>query len=312
LNRISVHSRHLELSSTADCPEITSPPQDLMWSLVVITALLRPSPVLKPSLLHAPSHQQRKSLLFLAMAMDREIASGDDSNTSPASAEVFAGMKSPVLLDTPEGQEMLARLQRDDKTTPPGPPTALASEVFAGMQMPILLESPEGKAALARMERESDDDTEESAESKEPPEESPSREKVRQLLDSLGEEQVRAILASEGMPLDMIESVVKGAQGLPPAGTPSPPKSSTLAPSSSPMRAPKQVDFRAPPPPTSATKVIRADEKLYPMPEGVAPEAKQIFLPFVPFGIAPGALAISSLLTVLVLGVFGYLLSLTS
>ena len=80
-------------------------------------------------------------------------------------ADIFAGMSSPIPLDSPEGAEALARLQQAEQAgeappgpapvgAPPGPPTAMAADLFAGMSSPIPLDSPEGAAALERLKQE--------------------------------------------------------------------------------------------------------------------------------------------------------------
>lgn len=157
------------------------------------------------------------------------VAAAPPGPPTANSDELFAGMKSPVPLESPEGQAALARLQSEG-AAPPGPPTANADDVFAGMKSPIPLDSPEGQEALARM----------------------------------------------GV----------DAASVPPASAPASP---------------------GPPPPAA----LIPDEKLYPMPV-VPGETSQIFLPFLPFGIARSAFAISAGATAVILGLLLYLLSLTS
>lgn len=119
--------------------------------------------------------------------------------------------------------------------------------------------------------------------------------KVRELLDAgLGEEQVRQLLGAEGVAPNVVESLFEEAQKLPAKATP--------------PAAPPPVVASSPPPPTA---VIQADEKLYPMPE-VEATTNQIFLPFVPFGIARGAFLISSVVASAIVILLVYLLILTS
>ena len=119
--------------------------------------------------------------------------------------------------------------------------------------------------------------------------------KVRELLDAgLGEEQVRQLLGAEGVAPNVVESLFEEAQKLPAKATP--------------PAAPPPVVASSPPPPTA---VIQADEKLYPMP-GVEATTNQIFLPFVPFGIARGAFLISSVVASAIVILLVYLLILTS
>jgi len=170
--------------------------------------------------------------------------------------------------------------------------------VFGGMQSPIALDSPEGQEALARMQQaELVDDEPATGDASDA---SPSAEngltgaKVRELLDAgLGEEQIQQLLAAEGVTPDMIVALFEEAERLSPASPPPP-----LQP------APPPVS----PPPVA---VIDPRDELYPMPAPVS-AGKQIFLPFLPFGIAPGAFLISSAVVVAILGLLAYLLALTS
>ena len=138
--------------------------------------------------------------------------------TAPA-ADIFAGMRSPIPVDSPEGRDALARLGQEG-TPPAGPPTALAADVFAGMQSPISVDSPEGQERLARLQAEAQDGPQTSSPPSDPPPEATglTAEKVRELLDSgLGDAQVRALLKAEGVPPDTINSVLESAQALPAA-----------------------------------------------------------------------------------------------
>ena len=290
--------------------------------LVATTGFLAPS---LRSLAHPPltthaRHTSRVSTLVAKLPWQKkesEDDGGEDAGDTALpgappgpptalAADIFAGMKAPISVDTPEGQEALARLQETAGEggggAPPGPPTALAADVFAGMKAPISVDTPEGQEALARLQGEepaggsSDEQT---------PSSGLTGEKVRELLDGgLGEAQVRAILAAEGVSPEEIETVFKAALALPAAAPPP-------APPPPPPPPPPPV----PPPPapvaSPAASIIDADEKLYPMPE-VPKGDKQIFLPFVPFGVAPLALGLTSVAVAFVLGLLIYLLSLTS
>lgn len=223
--------------------------------------------------------------------------------------DVFAGMKSPIPLDSPEGQQAMARMEQPlpeevesaGMGAPSGPSTALAADVFgSNMKTPIPVDSSEGQEALARMSQDvqaatSDNvDQDDAAPSSAPPKGGLTGAKVRELLDAgLGEEQVSQLLAAEGLPSELIDAVLEEAKSLTVAKAPP-----------LPLPAPSPV----PPPPAT---VIKADEKLYPMPE-VATQKNQISLPMVPFGIAPAAFVISSAAIVLICALFAYLLALTS
>lgn len=119
-------------------------------------------------------------------ARSRAPLAQEEGKPTAQASELFAGMQQPVPLDSPEGAEALARIQKgesgradeadateatqkkrrgffgfgsgegkksswESSGAPPGPPTALAADVFAGMQKPVSLDSPEGAAALKRM-----------------------------------------------------------------------------------------------------------------------------------------------------------------
>ena len=83
--------------------------------------------------------------------------------TAPA-ADVFAGMQTPIALDSAEAEAAMARIKAAEAAeaaeatavdppaaAPAGPPTAPAADVFAGMQTPIPLDSAEAEAAMARI-----------------------------------------------------------------------------------------------------------------------------------------------------------------
>ena len=99
-----------------------------------------------------------------AVARTRALAAADDAPppTAPA-ADVFAGMKEPIPVDSPEGAEALRRMnegltQSEADGAPASPPTAPAADVFAGMVSPIPVDSPEGAEALARLKREQNEE----------------------------------------------------------------------------------------------------------------------------------------------------------
>ena len=98
------------------------------------------------------------------VARTRALAAADDAPppTAPV-AEVFAGMKEPIPVDSPEGAEALRRMneeltQAEADGAPASPPTAPAADVFAGMVSPIPVDSPEGAEALARLKREQNEE----------------------------------------------------------------------------------------------------------------------------------------------------------
>ena len=243
-----------------------------------------------------------------ALARSRVPLAQEEGKPTAQAAELFAGMKQPAPLDSPEGAEALARMQKgtgedgnaDQKQTkkkgffgfggggdeksagaPPGPPTALAADVFAELQTPVSLDSPEGAAALKRMK-----------EGAATADGAPSLE-----------------LAAPSPP-----TTADGAPSLELA-SPSPPTTADGAPS---------LDLAVPgpaaPPPAAPTpaamgsnqypenmNVIDDDEvatktlsQLYPMP--VLPSDSSL-----PFGIQPIAFAISSGVVVAVLVLLGYL-----
>jgi len=232
----------------------------------------------------------------------------DEPCRTANAADVFSGMKSPIPLDSPEGQQVMARIEQSVSGSvesaamgaPSASPTALAADVFgSNMKTPIPVDSPEGQEALERMSQvapsaNGDRDGQDEVAPIAPPQAGLTGAKVRELLDAgLGEEQVSQLLAAEGVSPELIDGVLQEARSLPVARAPSPP-----------LPAPSP----APPPPAT---VIKADEKLYPMPD-VASQKNQIFLPMVPFGIARGAFVISSAVTVLICALLAYLLALTS
>ena len=214
-----------------------------------------------------------------ARARSRLPRAQEEGKPTAQAADLFAGMKQPVSLDSPEGAEALARMQNDaaedggaeqkqkkkkgffglggggggaeeSAGAPPGPPTALAADVFAGMSTPVSLDSPEGAAALQRMKE-------------------------------------GAPATADGAP--SLDLAVPGPAAPPPAAPPP----ATLGSTQYPQNA----------------NVIDDDAKtlsqLYPMPNLQSESS-------LPFGIQPIAFAISSAVVVAVLVLLGYLAFLLS
>lgn len=275
----------------------------MLWATIVFTAL---APSGRVGCKHFAAPQ-----LFTHRNRVRDITatSGDDSPTANAD-DLFAGMQSPIPLDSPEGREALARMKMDaapSEDVADDIPTANAADLFAGMETPIPLDSPEGQAMLSRMDA---DKSADAAEAAEPEPSGLTGAKVRELLDAgLGDEQVKQLLAAEGVAPALIDSLFEEAVAVA-ASAPAPPVAAPVPPV---VKSPPPAAPVASSKPTVATVPIATaikSEKLYPMPE-VSAEQSQVQLPFLPFGIARGAFVISSVASIAILGLLLYLLSLT-
>jgi len=209
------------------------------------------------------------------VARTRALAAADDAPppTAPA-ADVFAGMKEPIPVDSPEGAEALRRMneeltQAEADGAPASPPTAPAADVFAGMVSPIPVDSPEGAEALARLKREQN-------------EEGPTRgaDTSDDFFELASPAPTRGADTSDDF-LDL--------------ASPAPPVAAVAPPPAAP-----------PPPPMLEIQ----EAGLYPVPELGAPTT--LFGQELPFGIQPMAFLITSAVAVFLTLLLGYLFFLTA